>query len=123
MVSKLLKIVMVAYFLIAAPLSHSQDGDYLQGIPASDGPLEVRFGFNLVNITDVNEREETIDFDGQLILSWIDSRLAYNSKDYGVDGWTRGDYSKAPRRVYLNNSPGKMSKISDCAGLCLRSRT
>jgi hypothetical protein len=37
----------------------------------SDGPLEVQVGFNLVNITDVNEKEETIDFDGQLPVDEI----------------------------------------------------
>ena len=78
MVSKLLKIVMVAYFLIAAPLSHSQDGDYLQGIPASDGPLEVRFGFNLVNI------DSTLIAEAPKISPYIDQMKLQLSGSLGI---------------------------------------
>ena len=71
------------------------------GIPITKGPLEVRMGFTLSNITDVNEREETIDFDGVLFLSWKDERLAYEptSHGYGSD-YKLGDNSQVPRLIY-----------------------
>ena len=94
---------MAAGFLLAASSVLGQDNELLLGIPTGDGPLKVFFGFNLVNITDVNEKEETIDFDGELTLSWMDSRLAYDPTEYGLDSWVPGDYSKAPRKVYLNS--------------------
>jgi hypothetical protein len=103
MLSKQLKMIVLSCFLLAATPMLGQCNELLQGIPASDGPLKVFFGFNLVNITDVNEKEETIDFDAEIILSWVDSRLAYDPEDYGMDEWMPGDYSKSPRQVYLND--------------------
>jgi hypothetical protein len=82
----------------------AQDGDYLAGIPPSEGPMEVLIGFNLVNITDVNEKEETIDFEGAIYLEWLDPRLAYDSAAYGMPAdWQPGDYSLAPRKIYQGN--------------------
>jgi hypothetical protein len=77
----------------------------LAAIPRGASPLEVRFSFSLVNITAVNEREETIDFDAVIHMSWMDPRLAYDPADYGMseDEFVPGDYSKAPRRVYLTD--------------------
>lgn len=40
-----------------------QEDGYLGGPPGGK-PLEVRIGFNLVNLTGINEKEETIDFEG-----------------------------------------------------------
>jgi hypothetical protein len=87
-------------FLAMLPAA-AQDADYLGGIPPGDGPLEVRIGFNLVNITDVGEKEETLDFDGAIYLSWTDPRLAYEPEEYGMSAdWRPGDYSRAPARIY-----------------------
>lgn len=77
-----MRATIAAAFLLTGSLANGQDDDYLAALPPSDGPLEVQVGFNLVNITDVNEKEETIDFDGQIILSWMDPRLAYALEDY-----------------------------------------
>jgi len=77
------------------------ENDILKGIPLQDDPLEVRIGFSLFNITDVNEREETIDFDGVLYLSWKDERLSYDPATAGYPpGYTQIDYSLPPRRIY-----------------------
>ena len=74
---------------------------YLGGLPPGDRPLEVSMGFNLVNITDVGEKEETLEFDGAIELEWRDPRLAYEPEDYGMPAdWTPGDYSKVPAHVY-----------------------
>ena len=89
----------------AASVSAAEDPPDLAAIPHVEGPLEVWIGFSLVNITAVNEREETIDFDAMIHMSWMDPRLAYDPVEYGLaEGeFTPGDYSKAPRRVYLTD--------------------
>ena len=72
-----------------------------RGIPLDTSPLEVRMGFTLSNITDVNEREETIDFDGALFLSWKDDRLAYEPTTVGYTSeYKLGDHSQVPRLIY-----------------------
>jgi hypothetical protein len=71
------------------------------GPPPTDGAVEVLMGFNLVNITDVNERDETIDFEGAIYLAWMDPRQAYDPTEYGMSpDWSPGDYSTAPRNIY-----------------------
>ena len=99
---KLCNVLSVTILLSLLPLSvTAQNGDYLAGPPPGDGPLEVLVGFNLVNITDVNEKEETIDFEGAIYLEWTDPRLAYDPIDFGMPAdWQPGDYSLAPRQIY-----------------------
>ena len=75
--------------------------DYKGGIPHDDGPLEVHIGFTLSNITDVNEREETIDFEAALFLKWKDQRLAYDPSSVGyANNYQLGDHSETPRLIY-----------------------
>ena len=69
----------------------------LSSIPESDGPFEVQIGYNIINITDINEKEETIDFDGAIVLRWQDERLAYDKTDTLK---TEIDYTKTPSVVY-----------------------
>jgi hypothetical protein len=87
--------------ILTMPLAAAQDTEYLRGAPPGEIPVEVRIGFNLVNITDVGEKEETLDFDAALYLSWNDPRLAYDPEEYGMSAdWQAGDYSQAPARIY-----------------------
>ena len=73
----------------------------ISGPPPTDGAVEVLMGFNLVNITDVSERDETIDFDGAIYLEWMDPRQAYDPAEYGMSpDWSPGDYTTAPRKIY-----------------------
>ncbi len=73
----------------------------LEAPPPGAAPVEVLMGFNLMNITDVGEKEETIDFDGAIYLEWTDPRLAYDPADYGMpEDWSPGDYSRAPTQIY-----------------------
>lgn len=68
-------LIATAFILLLAspPLCASERASEL---PANGQlPLEVRMGFNLINITDVNEKEETMDFEGALYLEWRDPRL------------------------------------------------
>ena len=43
--------------------------------------MAISFGFNLINITSVNEREETISFDGAVYMRWKDENLAFDPSD------------------------------------------
>ena len=83
----------------------AQDSDFLRGPPPGEVPLKVQMGFNLVDITDVSEKEETIDFEGAIYLEWTDPRLAYAPADVGMsEQWTPGDYSRAPKKIYLGEA-------------------
>ena len=89
------------FICLATFSAHAQDDKFLGGHPPGDEPLDVLMGFNLVNITDVSEKEETIDFEGAIYLEWKDPRLQYEPAKYGMrDSWVPGDYSKAPRHIY-----------------------
>jgi len=82
-------------------LANAQDQDYLGGPPPDSSPLEIGMGFSLANLTDVNEREETIDFEGALYLNWKDPRLAHDPLSVGYsDDYVLGDYSQPPRLIY-----------------------
>ncbi len=84
-----------------AALTHAQSSDFHGGKPPGDAPVKVLMGFNLVNISDVNEKQETIDFEGAIYLEWMDPRLAYEPGDYGMpQNWEPGDYSRAPNHIY-----------------------
>ena len=98
---KLLFIYGTFLFWIFPFLSLASGDDYKGGIPLNSEPLKVQMGFTLSNITDVNEREETIDFDGALFLKWNDDRLAYDptSVGYAID-YKLGDHSQMPRLIY-----------------------
>ncbi|MBT8450327.1 MAG: hypothetical protein KJO40_00030 [Deltaproteobacteria bacterium] len=89
----------------AASAFAAEDPPDLAAIPRTEEPLEVWISFSLVNITAVNEKEETIEFDAMIHMSWMDPRLAYDPAEYGMaEGeFTPGDYSKTPRRVYLTD--------------------
>jgi len=92
----------VLLMFISVFSAQAQESSILAGQPLDLRPVEVLMGFNLVNITDVNEKDETIDFEGASYLEWTDTRLAYEPEDYGMPGnWAPGDYSEAPRHIYL----------------------
>ena len=74
--------------------------DTLRAAPRVEGPVEVLFGFNLTNITDVNERAETIDFDAAVYMHWDDPRLAYDAEAAGMGGFVPGDYSLSPTVLF-----------------------
>ena len=87
--------------LLIPMLFSGQEETFIRGIPIVDGPLEVRMGFNLSNITDVNAKAETIDIEGAIFLMWKDERLAYDPSLVGYpDDYEMGDYSLVPRKIY-----------------------
>lgn len=97
-----IRVKILGLLLILTPLSvWSQPEEYIRNIPAEDNPLELRMGFNLSNLTDVNEKEETISIDGILILAWKDDRLAYDPVSVGYSSdYQLGDYSEPARKTY-----------------------
>jgi hypothetical protein len=107
-----LRAIFLAAFIFGhvAPLPiHAQEGEFVQdgvyigGPPPGDEPLKVRIGFNLVNITDVDEKEENIDFEGAVFMRWKDHRLAHDPASVGSLNWVPGDYSRVPRKIYMGD--------------------
>ena len=44
------------------------DPDHVRALPKSDGPLQVQIGFHVFDITDISEKDETIDFNGAVYM-------------------------------------------------------
>ncbi len=86
--------------LVLVAQAWAAEGPHHRGPPPSDGPLQVQIGFQLLNLTDVNEKEETIDIEGYIVLRWSDPRLAYDPAEEGLEGFVAGDYARAPARIY-----------------------
>ena len=85
-------------FIALSAHSYATTEQYLRSIPELEKPLKVHIGISVNNITDVNEPQETIDFDGVMYLSWFDYRLSYSPDSMGYpDDYVLGDYSEAPR--------------------------
>jgi len=60
--------------------------------PPADGPVMVRPSFDLHDINQISDKEETFEFTGVLTLVWRDPRLAFTPTD-GVDELVyQGDY-------------------------------
>lgn len=78
------KMLTVLLAHLAATSIAARADESLRAPPPGDDPVEVLVGFNLVNISDVGEKEETIDFEGAIYLEWKDRRLAYEPADYGM---------------------------------------
>ena len=70
----------------------AEAGDDALLAPPPGGPVPVRVGFFLVDINDVNERDETFEIEARLTLRWRDPRQGF---DPGVVG--------VPARVYQGN--------------------
>ncbi len=98
MLRKLLTLVLVVLTTFSIP---AVSEEILTGPPPGDKPIEVLIGFNLLNITDVGEKEETLDIEGAIYLEWDDVRLAYEPEEHGMpEDWRPGDYSSAPSRIF-----------------------
>ena len=78
------------------------DPDHVRAVPESDGPLQVQIGFHVFDITDISEKDETIDFNGAVYMQWNDPRQAYDPADFGysAEDFPSGDTSRSPPRLY-----------------------
>jgi hypothetical protein len=100
----------IARLLIIVALSclatgaHAGDfeGDELMTLPSHDLPLEVHVSLAILNVTDVNEREEMVEFDGSVTLFWNDPRQAYDLSELGLteEDFPPGVYDRMPPRIY-----------------------
>ena len=95
---------LISFLLTISTLSHGgvQPGDSLRMIPKpEDGPLEVRTGFHLIDITNVDEPNEEIEFEGAIVLKWSDPRQAYDPAELGLGDVDQAEIlGRIPFRVY-----------------------
>jgi hypothetical protein len=68
--------IIICCFFFAFNAIYAQNNKLQNTRPSMD-TMKVYVGFNLINITDINEKDETIDFDAAIYLKWNDPRLAY----------------------------------------------
>ncbi len=111
--------------LIAMSLSATGHASDILGPPTEHGPVVVDIGFYLSDIDDINEEQETFEFEGILTLSWTDPRQAFDPNETGYDEkFFQGNYQFAEvfngwwPQVYLANESGKY----DRQGMLLRIR-
>ncbi len=61
--------------------------------PRDGGPVVVRAGFDLRDINEIDDEEETFEFEGVLTLEWRDERQAFDPAAEGVnEKLYQGDY-------------------------------
>ena len=96
----ILLVSIMASLLSSLQEVQAQDDIFKNGMPAGNLPLEVDIGFSLIKLTDVNEREETIDFEGAIYLRWTDQRLAYDKLEADMPEFVKGNYDQVPRKIY-----------------------
>ncbi len=87
---------LAALLLICANLSLAQTAELERNHPPKPLPVEVRMGFNLIDINAVREREETLEFEGAIYLFWEDPRLVYEDTSDVPDV----NHSRTPEVLY-----------------------
>ncbi len=96
--------MLLAALLNSFGLGHAdeQNDEQIRTLPRSERPVKVHIGFHVSNITDISEKEETIDFEGEIYLMWMDPRQAYDPAELGLskEDFVPGDYARAPPRIY-----------------------
>jgi len=77
-------------------------GDALRTIPKpAEGPVKIRIGFHLIDITNVDEPNEEVEFDGAIVLKWSDPRQAYDPAELGLaDSSPAEIFARIPARAY-----------------------
>ncbi|MDX1314450.1 MAG: hypothetical protein R3356_03020 [Eudoraea sp.] len=90
-------LLFILFNILMLPLWSQEEYNHLMTIPPSEGPLEVRFGYAVLDITNINGKEETIDFEGAIFMKWKDERLAYQP----ADSLSNENFPyKVPERLY-----------------------
>ena len=59
--------------------------------PPSEGPIPIHLGIYVIQISNLDELQQTFDVEGYLTANWFDPRLAFDTVAFG-----------APRKVYHN---------------------
>ncbi len=84
----------------------------LRGPRPGPNPVDVEVGLFLVDVVDINEDEQTFEFEAILTMHWNDSRLAFDPAEVGTEERVyQGDYQFAevfngwwPQLVLRNES-------------------
>jgi len=114
---QLLALFCASIALIVAPAGASAE-PFLLGPPDADGPVTASLGFFLSDVNEVNEREETFEFEAILTLKWRDPRQAFDPGELGTDERTyQGNYQFSevyngwwPQLILANESGGYQSQ-------------
>lgn len=95
---------LISFLLTLSSPSYAgtQPGDELRSIPKpATGPVEVHIGFHLIDITEINEPNEEIEFEGAIVLKWSDPRQAYDPAQIGLaDIPPQETLARRPARAY-----------------------
>ena len=85
--------------------------------PPGDGPIAVRAGFMLYDVNEIEETTETFEFEGALLLSWVDPRQAFDPDAEGASERVyKGEYQFAELfdgwwpQVVLANQSGSLDR-------------
>lgn len=69
-----------------ASAQSSEESDQLVGVnPDYPEPTPVAIGLSIRDISNIDEREETFEVDGVLVLVWTDPRLAFEDGTFGSE--------------------------------------
>ncbi|MDG2306891.1 MAG: hypothetical protein P8R42_20050 [Candidatus Binatia bacterium] len=83
--------LVAAASLFVGPNAHA--ASHILGPPTDDGPVIVNVGFYLSDISDVDEEQETIQFEGIVTMRWKDPRQAFDSDETGYrEKFYQGNY-------------------------------
>lgn len=107
--------------LFAATDAHA--ASHILGPPTDDGPVIVDVGFYLSDIADVDEEQETLQFEGIVTMRWKDPRQAFDADEVGYpEKFYQGNYQFSEvfdgwwPQLILSNEAGRY----DRQGLMLR---
>ncbi len=99
------------------------NASHLRGPPTEDGAVVVDIGFYLSDISNIDEEQETMEFEGILTLRWNDPRQAFDPSVLGYDEkFYQGNYQFSETydgwwpQMILANEAGKYER----QGLMLR---
>jgi len=86
-VARLMRLVVfaAAAMLVSAIPAESNATSTILGPPDHDGPVEVRFGFFLDDVSTVDEAHQTFEFEALITLEWSDPRQAFDPRTVGAD--------------------------------------
>lgn len=108
------RVLLIAALSITSVAIAADEGPFLLGPPAQDGPVVVKAGFYLSDVNDVDEEDQQIEIEGILTMSWQDDRLVFDPAESGVQEKVfQGNYQFSeiatgwwPQLVLANESGG-----------------
>ena len=80
----LLSITALAFAITHSGAKESLSQTVLLSPPQTDSPIEVRIGFQLFDVVQIEETTETFEFSGVLTVRWKDERQSFDPATEGV---------------------------------------